>query len=137
MSEQTPTSLAESEQRDAFVARIFNAFLAAADLLSVYIGDELGLYRSLAEEGPASPSLLAARTRISPSRSRSRRTARSAGMPSKTRSRMAGSTASCPEGDSSATPALLTSAKRSRAGGGVTATWVEPAARCTEASRAE
>lgn len=64
MSEQAPAGLSESDQRDAFVARIFNAFLAAADLLTVYLGDTLGLYRSLAKNGPATAGQLATRTGI-------------------------------------------------------------------------
>ncbi|HUQ17107.1 MAG TPA: class I SAM-dependent methyltransferase [Candidatus Saccharimonadales bacterium] len=62
-TERTPAILsdAESGRRDALVGRLFDAFLAAADLLSVYVGDALGLYRSLANEGPATSGQLAAR----------------------------------------------------------------------------
>ena len=61
---QTPAILSDEEaaQRDAFVGRLFGAFLAAADLLTVYLGDALGLYRSLAHEGPATSAQLATRT---------------------------------------------------------------------------
>lgn len=60
---QLPGTLSDEEakQRDAFVERLFNAFLASADLLSVYVGDALGLYRSLAHEGPATSGQLATR----------------------------------------------------------------------------
>lgn len=49
-------------QRDAFVARIFGATLAAIDLFSVYLGDRLGYYTALVESGPATSAELAART---------------------------------------------------------------------------
>lgn len=66
IGEPTRTTLTEDQatQRDAFVGRLFGAFLASADLLTVYIGDTLGLYRSLADEGPATSAELAARTGI-------------------------------------------------------------------------
>jgi len=64
VGEATPAALSEADQRDAFVGRIFNGFLAAADLLTVYIGDTLGLYRSLADDGPATADQLATRTSI-------------------------------------------------------------------------
>jgi len=62
-TEQTPATLSDEEagQRDAFVDRLFSAFLASADLLTVYIGDALGLHRSLAHEGPATSEQLATR----------------------------------------------------------------------------
>ncbi len=47
---------------DALVERLFHATVAAMDVFSVYIGDRLGLYRSLAEDGPATSSELATRT---------------------------------------------------------------------------
>ena len=52
----------ETEQRDALVERLFRANLALLDVLTVYLGDRLGLYRALAEGGPARPAELAART---------------------------------------------------------------------------
>jgi 2-polyprenyl-3-methyl-5-hydroxy-6-metoxy-1,4-benzoquinol methylase len=48
-----------AERRDALVGRLFEATLAAFDLLSIHLGDELGLYRALAERGPQSPPELA------------------------------------------------------------------------------
>jgi SAM-dependent methyltransferase len=47
------------ERRDAFVGRLFEATLGAFDLLGVYLGDRLGLYRALAERGPSTSSELA------------------------------------------------------------------------------
>ena len=47
------------ERRDAFVGRLFEATLGAFDLLAVYLGDRLGLYRALAERGPSTSSELA------------------------------------------------------------------------------
>jgi hypothetical protein len=55
----TPSS---EERRDAFVERIFHAFLGTADLLSIYIGDQLGYYQALAASGGLASSELAART---------------------------------------------------------------------------
>ena len=39
-------------QRDAFVQRLFDSNLQALEVLSVYLGDRLGLYRVLAANGP-------------------------------------------------------------------------------------
>ena len=64
MTDTSRAALTEADQRDAFVGRLFNSFLAAADLLTVYVGDTLGLYRSLADDGPATPEQLATRTGI-------------------------------------------------------------------------
>lgn len=46
---------------DQLSARLFGAVVGAMDMFSVYIGDRLGYYRSLAEDGPASSGELAAR----------------------------------------------------------------------------
>jgi SAM-dependent methyltransferase len=54
------TSVATTEERrDALVERLFEATLAAFDLLTVYVGDQLGLYRALAEKGGCTPAELA------------------------------------------------------------------------------
>jgi SAM-dependent methyltransferase len=47
------------ERRDAFVGRLFEATLGAFDLMGVYIGDRLGLYKALAERGPSTSTELA------------------------------------------------------------------------------
>jgi len=39
------------ERRDALVERLFEATIGAMEVLSVYLGDRLGLYRALAERG--------------------------------------------------------------------------------------
>jgi len=49
---------------DAFVGRIFEAGVAAFDILSLVIGDRLGLYRSLARDGSATSGELASRAGI-------------------------------------------------------------------------
>ena len=49
---------------DALVGRLFDASLGMMDVLSVYLGDRLGLYRSLTHDGPATSGELAARTGI-------------------------------------------------------------------------
>jgi 2-polyprenyl-3-methyl-5-hydroxy-6-metoxy-1,4-benzoquinol methylase len=41
-----------AERRDALVERLFMDAIGAFDLLSVYLGDVLGLYRTLADKGP-------------------------------------------------------------------------------------
>jgi SAM-dependent methyltransferase len=49
----------DEARRDALVERLFGATIGAFDLCGVYIGDRLGLYRALAEHGPASAAELA------------------------------------------------------------------------------
>jgi 2-polyprenyl-3-methyl-5-hydroxy-6-metoxy-1,4-benzoquinol methylase len=49
-------------QIEAFAGRILEAFLGSADILSVFIGEQLGLYRALGDDGPATSSELAARS---------------------------------------------------------------------------
>ncbi|HEY1292047.1 MAG TPA: class I SAM-dependent methyltransferase [Chloroflexota bacterium] len=51
-----------TERRDALVARLFQATLGFFDVFAVYLGDQLGLYRALAETGWATSSDLSART---------------------------------------------------------------------------
>ena len=41
-----------AERRDALVERLFMDAIGAFDLISVYLGDVLGLYRTLADKGP-------------------------------------------------------------------------------------
>lgn len=53
---------AAEQTADEVAERLFSATLGAMDVLSVYLGDRLGWYRSLASEGPATPAELAART---------------------------------------------------------------------------
>ena len=47
--------------RDAFVERLFLASVGAMDVMCVYVGDRLGLYRALAAAGPTTPGELAAK----------------------------------------------------------------------------
>jgi len=49
------------QRRDAFAERLFLANIAAMEVFSVYIGDRLGLYRTLAEGGAATAGELAKR----------------------------------------------------------------------------
>ena len=53
-----------AERRDALVGRIFQAVLGSMDLFNIYLGDRLGLYRALADNGPATSSELATRAGI-------------------------------------------------------------------------
>ena len=48
--------------RDALVTRLSDSTLAFLEVLTLYIGDRLGLYVALAEAGPATSAELAART---------------------------------------------------------------------------
>lgn len=58
-----PTDLpaTEVERRDALVERIAAAAVGTFDLLNVYLGERLGLFRALADEGPATSTELADR----------------------------------------------------------------------------
>jgi ubiquinone/menaquinone biosynthesis C-methylase UbiE len=47
---------------EAYADHLFRAGLGAFETLSVYVGDRLGWYRSLVQQGPATPAELAART---------------------------------------------------------------------------
>ncbi len=49
---------------DAFAERIFQGFVQASDLLHVYVGDRLDLYRALRGAGPTDAPALAARAGI-------------------------------------------------------------------------
>ncbi len=64
MSDATMPVDEREVMRDAFVGRIFEAGVATLDLLSVVIGDRLGLYQSLARDGDATSAELAARAGI-------------------------------------------------------------------------
>jgi 2-polyprenyl-3-methyl-5-hydroxy-6-metoxy-1,4-benzoquinol methylase len=50
-----------AEQRDSLVGRLFQSTVGALELYTVYIGDRLGLYRALADGGPATYAELAVR----------------------------------------------------------------------------
>jgi predicted O-methyltransferase YrrM len=50
------------ETADDVAARVLNSAVGAAEIMSIYLGDRLGWYRSLATEGSATADELAART---------------------------------------------------------------------------
>ncbi|MGH2735514.1 MAG: class I SAM-dependent methyltransferase [Actinomycetota bacterium] len=52
----------ETDRTQALADRIFGATIESLELMSVYLGDKLGLYQSLHDKGPASASELAERT---------------------------------------------------------------------------
>jgi 2-polyprenyl-3-methyl-5-hydroxy-6-metoxy-1,4-benzoquinol methylase len=54
------------EQRDGLVERLFAATLGMSEVLTVYLGDTLGLYRALNRNGPMTAPQLASETRIFP-----------------------------------------------------------------------
>jgi len=55
-----------SSRTDALVERLFGATIESLELLSVYLGTELGLYRALAERGPLTSDQLAEAAGIAP-----------------------------------------------------------------------
>jgi len=59
---QTSSPEEVASQRDAFIERFLQSVSGTFSLFSIYIGDRLGLYRALAEGGPATPAELASRT---------------------------------------------------------------------------
>lgn len=63
MSSAQPMSPdAVAGQRDAFIERFLQFASGTFNMFSIYIGDRLGLYRALAEGGPATSAELASRT---------------------------------------------------------------------------
>ena len=52
------------QARDAFVERLFDSAVATMDVFTIHMGDRLGLYRALAENGPLTPGELASGTGI-------------------------------------------------------------------------
>src|SRR5688572_18495566 len=64
MSDSTMVGGERDLSADAMVDRIAEAGVAAFDLLSVVMGDRLGLYRSLARDGSATSGELASRAGI-------------------------------------------------------------------------
>jgi SAM-dependent methyltransferase len=61
----TPEPLT-ADRADALVERLFGATLGALELFSVYLGVELGLYRTLERDGALTPDELAERAGIDP-----------------------------------------------------------------------
>jgi len=57
-------STVTTDRSEALAERLFGATLGALELYSVYLGNELGLYRALREGGPATVGELAARAGI-------------------------------------------------------------------------
>ncbi len=59
------TEAGDTARTEAFVDRLFGSTLGAIDVFAVYL-DRLGLYKALAEDGPATPGGLAKRAAIHP-----------------------------------------------------------------------
>ena len=55
-------SSTELNRRAAFARRLYDATSGGLDVATAYLGLRLGLYRSLADDGPATSAELAART---------------------------------------------------------------------------
>lgn len=53
MTSGSSTPETAAERRDALVERLFMATVGTWDVLGVYVGDRLGLYRTLADRGPS------------------------------------------------------------------------------------
>ena len=51
---------------DALVDHLFESALGAFDMLTIYIGDQLGLYAALREHGPLTPDGLAEHAGVHP-----------------------------------------------------------------------
>lgn len=64
MTAEGTTTPATQKSADALVGRLFEASLGMFDVMSVYLGDQLGLYRALRDGGPATSSEMAARAGI-------------------------------------------------------------------------
>jgi 2-polyprenyl-3-methyl-5-hydroxy-6-metoxy-1,4-benzoquinol methylase len=64
MSAKPETTLQAEDRRDALVGRLGEAILGTMDLFNLYLGDRLGLYRALADGGPATSVDLAGRAGI-------------------------------------------------------------------------
>ena len=52
-SDHVATATPADARRDELVERLFGDALGAMDLLCVYLGDQLGLYRAIADAGPS------------------------------------------------------------------------------------
>jgi SAM-dependent methyltransferase len=58
------TALEQERARDALVERLFGAALGAFDLMGVYLGDRLGVYKAMVGGGPLTAAELAVRAGI-------------------------------------------------------------------------
>ena len=58
------TQQSDQAKTEAFVGRLFKGSIEALDLLSIYVGDRLGLYRVLSQSGSLTASQLARGARI-------------------------------------------------------------------------
>ena len=54
--------LSPERRRDALVERVFASSIRFMEILSIYVGDRLGFYRALADNGAATASELAVAT---------------------------------------------------------------------------
>lgn len=58
------TASSADTRRDELVERLFGSALGAMDLLCVYLGDRLGMYRALADTGPSTSTELASQAGV-------------------------------------------------------------------------
>lgn len=64
MTTQQLTTVHDEARRDAFAERLFGAAIDALDLVTVRLGERLGLYRALADHGAMTAGELAAAARV-------------------------------------------------------------------------
>jgi SAM-dependent methyltransferase len=62
MGSYVDLSASERAERDALAGRVLEAAVGTFDLVGIYLGERLGLFRSLAEAGPLTPPELAVAT---------------------------------------------------------------------------
>jgi winged helix-turn-helix protein len=62
---ETALSDEESQRRDALAGRLFQSVLGAMDLFHMYLGNQLGLYNALSQQGWMAPAALAEATGLS------------------------------------------------------------------------
>ena len=66
MTIAAPHTVASTSTAEEYAERLMSSALGWIDIMSAYLGDRLGWYRSLAEHGPSTPDQLAERTGTQP-----------------------------------------------------------------------
>ena len=62
----THTPITDTARTEACAEKVFGWIIGAEQTTALYLGDRLGWYRSLADDGPATPGELARRTGTAP-----------------------------------------------------------------------
>src|SRR5690606_1444531 len=58
--------VAEKVTTEEFAGRVFESYLATVDVMAMYVGERLGLYRAIADHGPVTADGLNTYTGIHP-----------------------------------------------------------------------